>query len=100
MDTPEKFRGVSPLELGLAARDAVTELGSLVITNMVGSSNNGGHVVTLNTRSEAGTVTGKSSKVKVASGGSSLQRLLETLNRIWCFCKSTILQLKKEYGVF
>ena len=97
--TPEKFRGVSPLELGLAARDAVTELGSLVITKMVGSSNNRGHVVTLNTRSKAGTVTGKSSKVKVARGGSSLQRILETLNRTWCFCKSTILQLKKEYGV-
>ena len=26
MDTPEKFRGVSPLELGLIVRDAVTEL--------------------------------------------------------------------------
>ena len=55
--------------------------------------------MTLNTKSEAGTVTGKSSKVKVSSGGSSLQRVLETLNRIWCFCKSTVIQLKKEYGV-
>ena len=99
MDTPEKFRGVSPLELGLTVRDAVTELGCLVITKIVGSSNNRGHVVTLNTRSKAGTVTGKRNKVKVASGGSSLHRMFETLNRIWCFCKSTILQLKKEYGV-
>lgn len=53
-------------------RDAVTELGSLVVTGIADSSNHRGHVMTPDTRSEAGAVTVTSSKVTEAAGGPGL----------------------------
>lgn len=59
----------------MTVRDTVTELGSLVIIEMVVFSNNRSQMVTLNTRSKAGAVTIMSSKVRVAAGGLTCREL-------------------------
>lgn len=68
----------------MAVRDAVTELGSLVVIEMVVFSNNRSQMVTSNTRGKTGVVTIMSSKVRVAAGMPDLRRALETFHRIRC----------------